>query len=181
MTQRTIRNPLSPAKPFGAELKGNKAAKSVLEKTVIKAMPKISELPNRKAKLHYVADMIEAQALVEKGVRFNMAHWKSDISYDRSQDQTGASCGTVACIAGWTMLLEKGVDHPDRHIHGDAQELLGLTEEEAQMLFLGEDEYGGDVCELEDVTLEQAVSVIRDFADNGKVRWAEFAPAIEED
>lgn len=176
MTQRTIRNPLTGESPTGDKLTGNKAAKAALERAKDPVLLKISDLPDRKAKLHYVADMIEQQALVMKDIGFNMGHWKSNVpEWDGVKDRTGNSCGTVACIAGWTMLLEDGVERAEVGIERDAQKLLGLTSEEAQMLFLVQDEYGDDASyEMSDVTPQEAVKVIRYFADKGTVRWRKF-------
>lgn len=73
-----------------------------------------------------------------------------------------APCGTVACIAGWSLVLEKGArmvtkkladfgegyyeDHfvyrnnrPIDDPHEHAKKILGLTEEEAMTLFYVED------------------------------------------
>lgn len=44
-------------------------------------------------------------------------------------------CGTMACIAGWACLL-KGVPHLDVH-SSVAQELLEISESQAQRLFFG--------------------------------------------
>lgn len=184
MIQRTRTTP-SPATDNGAKLTGNKAAKAVLDRMLAKAITKVSDLPDRKAKLHYVADMIEAQALVEKNIGFNMGTYRSDLDSDSDeQDMTGKGCGTIACIAGWTMLLEKGADYNTETViqrgqnqwdvkssfHVDAANILGITEGESDDLFLGNAAY----CSLDDITVEHAVAVIRDFADNGEVRWNHF-------
>lgn len=58
--------------------------------------------------------------------------------------QNGAPpCGTVGCIAGWTVVLEAGVkklpgtaqEYFDLDVWGDAQEFLGLSNDEAGRLF----------------------------------------------
>lgn len=173
MTQRTRTTP-SPATDSGARLTGNKAAKAVLDRMLAKAITKVSDLPDKKSKLHYVADMIEAQALVEKGIGFNMYDYRSDSEDGKQTDKFGHSCGTVACIAGWTMLLEKGADYGKNKaldFHAQATRLLNLTRDESDELFTMDNSYGGT---LYDVTPARAVAVIRHFADTGAVDWDSF-------
>jgi hypothetical protein len=58
--------------------------------------------------------------------------------YDYDAEVTVPACGTTACIAGWTCLLEKGMefDAPDcDRIPEEASKLLGVTEEETSGLF----------------------------------------------
>jgi hypothetical protein len=56
-------------------------------------------------------------------------------------------CGTVACFAGWTVLLHHDVARPDQawkaqhyndeHLPFEAEVLLGLDREEAAWMFCG--------------------------------------------
>jgi hypothetical protein len=120
-------------------------------------------------KVLMVADAIENATLAKDiGVGFNMRDF-----YDlRARcDQTGHSCGTTACTAGWAWLMFKdkdSIDHtlPDE-IELQAAELLGLTEAEADNLFFGVD------CgkRLTDITTGDAIKVLRHLADTGEVDW----------
>lgn len=47
------------------------------------------------------------------------------------------SCGTVGCIAGWTVLLKDGMDFAG-DAQSRAQELLGITSSQANELFYPE-------------------------------------------
>lgn len=54
----------------------------------------------------------------------------------------GEDCGTVACFAGWTVLLHHGVTsypqaqrYNDEHLPDEATLLLGLTEGQAAWMF----------------------------------------------
>ena len=48
------------------------------------------------------------------------------------------SCGTIACVAGWTCLVTKEKGLQPHHVHTIAQRLLRLTDNEAYVLFGGE-------------------------------------------
>lgn len=63
-----------------------------------------------------------------------------DISWDECTLQEAKDhCGTVACVAGWTLLLckdpEETLTSACYHVGGQAKELLNLTDLEAQFLF----------------------------------------------
>lgn len=75
--------------------------------------------------------------------KLNMARWFIQNGWDHDEVEDVASpedilhtCGTSACIAGWTVSLFKT---PDNDGYGEiphlAQELLGLTDNEARILF----------------------------------------------
>lgn len=82
--------------------------------------------------------------------------WDFDISQDRILAQPAASCDTAFCFAGWALTFD-GVDWLDSdyvrlkdgeifkalHAHGVAQHVLGLSENEADMLFCGLNSLGG--------------------------------------
>jgi hypothetical protein len=99
----------------------------------------------RKQSLLDVADAIEAGAVADLG--FNMALCVSDELPDRS----GRGCGTVGCVAGWavTVLDSDGKRHTtplsasalsvayNSVVWQRGRDRLGLTEEQADWLFLG--------------------------------------------
>ena len=66
-------------------------------------------------------------------------------------------CGTAACIGGWTEILF------DPEGNGDAEDLLGLTTEQADALFF-------DIVE-HDPSPAQAAAVLRRLAETGEVVW----------
>ncbi len=161
-----------------AALSGNKSAdamaksaRKVIEDLMQPAMtPKLSELPTKRERLHAVADAIERQELVKQGIGFNMGVWK-----DRGvQDKTGNRCGTAACISGWATLLEHGAEYDGFFGRGVGQEILGLNYAEARALFIGMGIEDNHLVNLSDVTPQQAVSVLRHFADKNEVRWDLF-------
>lgn len=137
--------------------------------------------------INKVADVIEAQATAEEGflgkVGFNMAHFYGSthaIGYMPFPDRLD-SCGTTACIAGWTRCIALGVA-PDREpglwaggipagfgndTETAAMNDLGLNYDQAQGLFYG---YGSQV-ELTDIMPLHAVAVLRHLAKTGKVDW----------
>ena len=77
------------------------------------------------------AELLEkVAARIEESPQF----WNQDLFVDRHNE-----CGTTYCIGGWAIKLhdgdeglKAGVDYPAR-----AAELLGLTENEADVLFFG--------------------------------------------
>src|SRR5882757_7616310 len=115
MTQRQ-KTPAPVAAPSIDNLHGNIEAihmagkvKAALENIMSAPLEnkKLSELPTKAARLNTLADAIEAQALVKDGIGFNMAKY-----YDHAfihKDKMGHACGTIACIAGWTTLMEDGL------------------------------------------------------------------------
>lgn len=173
MTQRTRTTP-SPATDNGAKLTGNKAAKAVLDRTLEKiiATPlenmKLSELPTTKERLLMLADIIEAQALLSKGIGFNMSDWHSK-TYDKYQDRGGHFCESAACIAGSAVMWEdgkppyaSGSGYSER-----AAEILGVTYDDSDQLFTpsGRSSVGYSATPI------QAAAVIRNFAETGIVDW----------
>ncbi len=175
MTQRT-RTPATPTQPQADKpLKGNQAARNLLAQAI--SNKKLSELPTREERLLAVADAIERTALVNRDIGFNMETYHGLAGEEELIDKTENACGTVACIAGWTMLMENdwSGSHAENdegyNFHDNAKELLGLSDEEAARLFLAN---GARRIMLEDITPQHAVSVIRHLAKTGKVDWDAF-------
>jgi hypothetical protein len=119
-----------------------------------------------------VADAIE-QASVP-GLGFNMGGWK--VSADKAHpDLSGHSCGTVACIAGWTceingIPMRADCAFSNYQLSDNAAAILGLTEEQREELFTPEHEavnyHGGMIGPVE------AVRCLRNLTITGKVDWA---------
>lgn len=101
----------------------------------------------------HIADLIEKL----EPQQFDMNEWAN-------------SCGTVACIAGWTYLT-----YADEVIPGSAgtvaAEILGLDEEVANSLFVPTDEDGLDAM-YEDITPAHAAQTLRKLAETGEVDWS---------
>lgn len=156
-------------------LVGNAAARDALQKAAeCSRRPKVSSFATKRERLHYVADMIESAALKKDGIGFDMEFWRCDLAVEQQN-----SCNTLGCIAGWTMFLENGTDYgkadPFRtKFASPAATILKLSPDEQTMLFHGNNAYGVRVIRLDDITEKQAAAVIRDFADNGEVRWGKF-------
>jgi hypothetical protein len=93
---------------------------------------------------------------------------RDDLAFNMHAFANYHSCGTVACIGGWTMvafgkltpenILEDGVDEVE------AAKLLGLTEDEAYRLFF-------PTGKGWNATPSEAAEVIREFALTGQVKW----------
>lgn len=156
-----------------AELTGNKSAAAVAQMVApaLQRMKKISDFKTEEEKLNFLADQIEAAALVSEKIGFNMGVYKGR-AMKSMPDQTGHHCRTVACIAGWAVLMENsgrriGEDYP---FHAKARELLGLSFETASRLFTPHD-LGSD---WDSITQKRAVAVIRHLAKTGKVCWKLF-------
>ncbi len=178
MSQKQI----NPGNEFGpsqaAPLSGNKEAARVAEKSKFVRM-KLSDLPTRQAKLHYLADAIESHILLDEGIGFNMATWRDPVKAYGNKlgaDQREHMCHTVACIAGWTGLLEHGAEFSPGPYSAAA--LLDLNEEEMNALFQGEGRNSsaavGGYTALDDLSESRAIAVIRHLADHGEVRWDLF-------
>jgi hypothetical protein len=109
-----------------------------------------------------VADAIEQHSIPDLG--FNMAAWYGS----EDADLSGHRCGTVACIAGWTMAVLA----PDK-LHDDwgsamPGALLGLAFDQHRQLFIPQ----GDDCHgAYDATPAVAAKLLRILAITGKVDW----------
>lgn len=87
---------------------------------------------------------------------FNMIHTINRVDYP---------CGTVACIAGWACLLDDPLT-PASVVLSKAQELLGLTTEQANELFTPE-----TVESWSAITPQQAADTIDRLIATGEVTW----------
>ena len=88
-----------------------------------------------------------------------------------------SDCRTVACLAGWTVLLY-GRPHqvPLRkgHLKRWATDLLGLDAQTAEKLFVptsGNDLLDAVHVPLRELTISQAVETLRGLAETGQVHW----------
>lgn len=100
-----------------------------------------------------------------KPVGFNMAVFDPSPVY---RDRTGKRCGTACCIAGWTVLK---YGHEDQKGDADsyiAGELLGLTPEQADMLF---NPFQVAVCDWENISPKRAARTLERLAETGEVKW----------
>lgn len=111
-----------------------------------------------------VADAIEKHEV--PGLGFNMASFESE--YRR--DMSGRSCGTTACIAGWTDTV---FGRRIRGSDGRARSDLGLSFDEATDLFYA----GPSGIDLERVTAGQAICTLRYAAAHGRIDWDAANPA----
>lgn len=96
-------------------------------------------------------------------------------------DYKGDECGTAACIAGHIALLESGGDDEkvwDREDgpKGLARKFLGLTHDQAELLFIP---HHTDLTPvnavkrntLSDVTLPWAIRTLKHLLETGKIDW----------
>jgi hypothetical protein len=135
-----------------------------------------------------VMGVAEAIARSEvRGLGFNMSTWigaGSGEIYDRF-DHTGRGCGTVGCIAGWTVQLFDeegnrrwrwwGTKWKKGDVFDRARFAMDLDGDTAKRLFLAEG------ITLEDVTQCQAVAVLKHLAETGEVDWRVAFPLKAED
>lgn len=124
-----------------------------------------------KEKLLQVADAIEASELLHFG--FNMKVFKDSTAIG-ILDNSGRGCGTVGCIAGWTIATFQA-DHwksgdPDIFAFR-AQEELNLTDRQAHDLFFVGPAQENPYHPGWDATPAQAAMVIRHLAKTGEVDW----------
>jgi len=176
---------------FSAEMAARQARNTIEHMIEPALTPKLRDLSTKKERLLAVADAIEQAALVKDGIGFNMApfytdlrdektrekmdQWLKNVGRDQTtdtffEDKTGHACKTVACIAGWTSLLDDPSNKDSESMDRRASDILDLTREESRTLFYG----SGAYVDRENITDKHAVAVLRDFAENGKVRWGKF-------
>lgn len=145
-----------------------------------------------------VIDLIRTIERAGKVGRFDMEDYihvpKGDA---RPADEIDPICGSVACIAGWAVLraIETGDlpnaklvsrtlpyrgtvwDITNKRIHFWAQDWLGLTKEGADQAFTlsNVDElprvFWNEDHRLADVTAQDAVAMLRHYAETGVVDW----------
>ena len=107
-----------------------------------------------------------------------------DPDFDPKRDMSGRHCGTVACVAGWTVLLmmeenfiEKKMslgyinEHAQKYAgyNDSASDYLELTTDERNELFFADDDGIDDWRRT--VTLRQAINTIKRFADTGVIDY----------
>jgi hypothetical protein len=127
----------------------------------------------RKEVILAVADAIEKHELE---VGFNMGVFVAEADEISGGDMSGHGCGTVECLAGWTVLLfdQQGkrrnmalkgaqVMHSSDILISSA-EAMGITSHEADQLFLPS--LGSDVSS------RTAANVLRRLAETGEVDWS---------
>jgi hypothetical protein len=124
-----------------------------------------------------VADAIENHSRADLG--FNMGHYISHADWGSDGDKSGHNCGTVACVAGWTVAIfnEKGEKRDlslsilkrldfDDTIVSRATDAMDIHSEDAEQLF-----HPADRFTWESITPAKAASVLRHFAETGMVEW----------
>jgi hypothetical protein len=121
-----------------------------------------------------VADAIEQHSIPDLG--FNMLWLKSEVGGDA--DRSGHNCGTVACVAGWTIALfgSRGDGFMEAGQH------LGLPRSKYRPLFYpgtGLDEDEADTHPAWGATPAQAASCLRHLAETGEVDWDRAIKAAE--
>lgn len=121
-----------------------------------------------------VADAIEGRTI--PGLAFDMCQWGSDAKrFDEGEwaDEKipRHECQTVGCAAGWTVAVLDGPEAYRNMVDDDylghvvparAQELLGLSEREAKVLF-----------HAYDATDKQVADHLRIIANGGQVDWTQ--------
>ena len=132
--------------------------------------------------INLVIASIRGEIEATKTAGFNMNHFVADTSHD-VEDMTGRDCGTIACIAGHAYLLDKQAS-PNAEAHAYrattsyldvGAEFLGITDsDDAERLF-----YGSNYDRLEDITPEQAITVLEHLRDTGNVNWGIAIPELD--
>lgn len=77
-------------------------------------------------------------------------------------------CGTPSCIAGWA-TSHWGIDAPSSGMADAAAELLGISKEAADDLFLMP---AFSMHEMNRIKPSQAARTLRHLAENGEVDWS---------
>jgi len=114
-----------------------------------------------------VADAIENHSIPKLGFNMGLFYAKRE----GETDHTGHNCGTVACIAGWAYTVERGKMNrnlvaAENAAYNAAKKWLDLSASEASALFYPRWEV------RHSVTTQQAVTVLRNFAETGEVDWS---------
>lgn len=113
-----------------------------------------------------VADAIEQASVPDLG--FNMGTW-----IGHSEDKSERSCGTTACIAGWSAIVDKGSIHNvgNDEIVDIAQKFLGMSGNKADELFLYVPYMNPLFAFRDTVGPIEAVRCLRNLAITGEVDW----------
>lgn len=132
-----------------------------------------------KERLLQVADAIERGGI--EGLGFNMAYHYLTLSEARvgdkeAQDLSGHDCGTIGCIAGWTVAIFRKPNLLEMHtveFEDEAASILELHRCIATELFRPEHGTGADPDLVPgwDATPAQAAMVIRHLVETGEVDW----------
>lgn len=109
--------------------------------------------------------------------RFNMVDWMVDDSGDdlRYEDAlldpiTWPTCSTAACVAGWAVAAFSPEPVHFRLIETEAEDLLGLTEEESYWLFSGVFAEKRGMWPMESITQAEAAEALRFLANGGDMK-----------
>ena len=121
---------------------------------------------------------------------FNMSEWVSGIPHFDEQEKEPNICGSVGCIAGNALFMGiqrrempptvlRDLNTYNASCSRLAREYLGITEQEARILFLPDCIPGLGHIELSKVTSDHAVSVLRAFANGRSLpsAWMDVYPA----
>jgi hypothetical protein len=121
-------------------------------------------------KVKALREALATGLLARQGVGFNMCtEYATDVEARQLEDYSGYNCGTVACLAGSTVLLEPNGRELIRDesvlILSHAKNLLGLHEAEGEDLFCP----FGYSDQPANFTLERAVKVLDVCISEGRV------------
>lgn len=124
-------------------------------------------------------DALEADELRDERdakIRFNMGTWfgMTNEGGDHVQGEEH-ECGTAACLAGWTVILHKGIDRTTRSlkigpydfIEDVAASILGLDSVTAARLFVPS--VAG--WPLHRIKRKHGIRVLKRLLETGKVDW----------
>lgn len=176
-------------------LSGNPAAGELAQKAAAlmeqlmgsTVTPKLRDLPSKADRLNALADAIERQELLKHSIGFNMNSWFSEANQQdiNHENLMMGECGSVACIAGWTVALDRNGDGMDgaalrndlesysAGIAARAMNILGLNSEEMKFLFTPWVHFQIGARDRS-LTPARAVAVIRDFAKTDTIQWNKF-------
>jgi hypothetical protein len=114
------------------------------------------------------AERILKLADVIEGLPHGTVDWASSIGELSAFNMSEWNCGTVGCIAGWTIKVFSKADD-STHYTTEARSLLGLSSEEAEGLFTPRCR---DVEDYRRVKPTQAAAVLRHLVATGEVDWS---------
>lgn len=110
---------------------------------------------------------------------FNMCSWVDEADA-LNPDMSGHHCGTVACIAGWTIASVKGLPVLQAMYSGlveaEAADLLDLDEDEADILFRPPIS-----LDWSKATPEIAAKAILNMIETSDPKWHELLPTDNSD
>jgi len=126
-----------------------------------------------------VADAIEQRTIENLGFNMAVTFARYDGQY---ADQSGHDCGTIACIAGWSVAFREQdrygevsvsrmaatLEEYGGNVLDDARVWLGLDTDRADALFYGRHHPSGSI---NSISVSEAVRTLRHLAETGKVDW----------